>query len=333
LSATLPSRRGIPAQNETSHSAAAAHGLARRDRTPASRRARPDVARPSYRAWVTAAITVFLAVVNIAGARYYALPMSQRVRSPLHPLLRSSGIVGQTAGIVALTIFAFLWLYPLRKRWRWLAFTGSVGRWLDVHIAAALTLPLLLAIHAAWRFGGVIGLGFWAMMIVCASGIVGRYLYVRIPRSRSGAELSLEEVAGQRRALTQQIVEATGLELHEVQTLIAVGPAGGAPTTALRALRMMLVNDLTRWRFRREIARRWRALGARGGDLDEDALDTVAECAAREMALAQQVALLAATHRIFRWWHVAHRPIAVTALIAVAIHVAVVVAVGATWFW
>ena len=51
------------------------------------------------------------------------------------------------------------------------------------------------------------------------------------------------------------------------------------------------------------------------------------------MALAQQVALLAATHRIFRWWHVAHRPIAVTALIAVAIHVAVVVAVGATWFW
>ena len=95
----------------------------------------------------------------------------------------------------------------------------------------------------------------------------------------------------------------------------------------------MLVNDLTRWRFRREIARRWRALGARGGDLDEDALDTVAECAAREMALAQQVALLAATHRIFRWWHVAHRPIAVTALIAVAIHVAVVVAVGATWFW
>jgi hypothetical protein len=202
-----------------------------------------------------------------------------------------------------------------------------------VHIAAALMLPLLLAIHAAWRFGGVIGLGMWAMMIVCASGIVGRYLYVRIPRSRSGAELSLEEVAGQRRALTQQIVETTGLDLHEVQALIAVDRSRGAPTTALRALWLMLVNDLTRWRFRREIARRWRALGSRGGELDDEALDTVAACAARELALAQQVALLSATHRIFRWWHVAHRPIAVTALIAVVIHVAVVVAVGATWFW
>jgi hypothetical protein len=286
----------------------------------------------SYSAWVTASITLFLAAVNVAGARYYAMPMAARVRSPLHPLLRSSGTVGQTAGIVALSIFAFLWLYPLRKRFRWLAFTGSVGRWLDVHIAAALTLPLLLAIHAAWRFGGVIGLGMWAMMIVCASGIVGRYLYVRIPRSRSGAELSLEEVAGQRRALTQQIVETTGLDLHEVQTLIAVGRSRSAPT-ALQALWLMLVNDLTRWRFRREIARRWRALGARAGELDDAALDTVAACAARELALAQQVALLTATHRIFRWWHVAHRPIAVTALIAVVIHVAVVVAVGATWFW
>ena len=333
MSATIPSQRGSRAPNKALHPVATKADGAHADRAVATRRQKSDIARPSYRAWVTAAITVFLLVVNVAGARYYALPMSQRVRSPLHPLLRSSGIVGQTAGIVALAIFGFLWLYPLRKRWRWLAFTGSVGRWLDVHIAAALTLPLLLAIHAAWRFGGVIGLGVWAMMIVCASGIVGRYLYVRIPRSRSGAELSLEEVAGQRRALTQQIVDATGLDLHEVQTLIAVGPAGGAPTSALRALRLMLVNDLTRWRFRREIARRWRALGARGAELDEEALDTVAECAAREMALAQQVALLAATHRIFRWWHVAHRPIAVTALIAVAIHVAVVVAVGATWFW
>ena len=247
--------------------------------------------------------------------------------------MRSSGIVGQSAGVLAVLIFAFLWLYPLRKRSRWLAFTGSVARWLDVHIVAALSLPLLLAIHAAWRFGGVIGLGFWAMMIVCASGIVGRYLYVRIPRSRTGAELSLEEVAGQRRALVQHIVDVTGLDLHDVQVLTgAAGPAA-APPSAWRAIRAMVVNDLTRWRLRRGIGRRWRALASRGVTLDQKTLDDVAACAAREMALAQQVALLAVTHRIFRWWHVAHRPIALTALIAVVIHVAVVVALGVTWFW
>jgi hypothetical protein len=296
----------------------------------ASRAREPARSRSS---WITAVITVAVLAVNIAGARYYVLPIPERVRSPLHPVLRSSGIIGQSAGILAVIIFTFLWLYPLRKRSRWLAFTGSVARWLDVHIVAALSLPLLLAVHAAWRFGGVIGLGFWAMMIVCASGIVGRYLYVRIPRSRTGAELSLEEVAGQRRALVQHIVDVTGLDLHDVQVLTgAAGPAA-APPSAGRAIRAMVVNDLTRWRLRRDIGRRWRALAPRGVTLDHKTLDDVAACAAREMALAQQVALLATTHRIFRWWHVAHRPIALTALLAVIIHVAVVVALGVTWFW
>lgn len=302
--------------------------------TPAqsARGARSGADRATGARWITAAITLVLLAVNVAGARYYLLPIIERVRSPLHPLLKSSGLVGQTAGIIALAIFVFLWLYPLRKKWRRLAFTGSVGRWMEVHIIAALALPLLLTIHAAWRFAGVIGLGFWAMMVVCASGIVGRYLYVRIPRSRTGAELSLEEVAGQRRGLVQQIVETTGLSFHEVQALLPTDTARSAPGPT-RAIRMMLVNDLARWQTRREIRRRWRALAGRTRSLDRRTIDDVANLVAREMALAQQVALLNATHRIFRWWHVAHRPIALTALIAVIIHVAVVVAVGATWFW
>jgi len=44
------------------------------------------------------------------------------------------------------------------QKFRWLAFTGAIARWLDVHVLAALGLPLLVAIHAAWRFTGLIGL-------------------------------------------------------------------------------------------------------------------------------------------------------------------------------
>ena len=43
--------------------------------------------------------------------------------------------------------------------------------------------------------------------------------------------------------------------------------------------------------------------------------------------------MLDATHAVFRWWHVLHRPVAIAALLAVLIHVAVVVALGATWLW
>src|SRR4029077_950672 len=136
---------------------------------------------------------------------YYTLSVAQRMRSPLHPWLKPSGYVGQSAGLLALTLFLFLWLYPLRKKYRWLAFTGAISRWLNAHVLAALALPLLVAVHAAWRFGGVIGLGFWSMMVVWLSGIVGRYIYARIPRGRAGVELTREEIARRRAALLVQI--------------------------------------------------------------------------------------------------------------------------------
>src|ERR1019366_9915412 len=70
------------------------------------------------RLYVLAALSAPLVAINIAGARYYLAPVAERVRDPLHPWLRPSGYVGQSAGILALVIFIFLWLYPLRKKWK-----------------------------------------------------------------------------------------------------------------------------------------------------------------------------------------------------------------------
>ena len=106
-----------------------------------------------------------LIAANLAGLPYFLLSSAARVRSPLHPWFRPSGVVGQTAGVVAFTLFLFLWLYPLRKKFRRLAFTGSVTRWLEVHVIAGLSIPLLAALHAAWHFTGLIGLGYGAMMV------------------------------------------------------------------------------------------------------------------------------------------------------------------------
>jgi hypothetical protein len=309
---------------------------------PAGAPAAPAPAAPRPRAapagtrtlrWPIVVVTAALAGANAVALPYFVLPMAERVRSPLHAWFRPSGYVGQTAGLLALAIFVFLWLYPLRKRFRWLAFTGAVGRWLDVHIVAALSLPLLIGLHAGWRFGGLIGLGFDAMMVVVASGVVGRYLYARIPRSRSGIELTLEEVQGQRRALLREIAERTGQPLEVVERALVVdareAPSGGAG----RALVALLENDLARWRLAHDLRRRWRDLGPGRQPLDRAALRAVVRLARREMALAQQSRMLGATHRVFRYWHVAHRPIAITGLVAVLVHVAVVVALGATWLW
>ncbi|HEV2671995.1 MAG TPA: hypothetical protein VGU74_12955 [Gemmatimonadales bacterium] len=274
-----------------------------------------------------------LTAVCVVGARYYLEPMAARVRSPLHPWLKSSGYIGQSAGLLALALFLFLWLYPLRKKFRWLAFTGAIARWLDAHVLAALGLPLLVAVHAAWRFGGVIGLGFWSMMVVWLSGLVGRYLYARIPRSRAGAELTRDEIAARRTGLLELISHHTGLDRPAIEAALLPADAVARRTGVLGTLTRMIADDFARRAAERRLRRVVEARGSRGRGMDKVAVRLVLRLARQEVKLTQQVRMLDATQAVFRYWHVFHRPVAIAALLAVVVHVAVVVALGATWLW
>ena len=61
-------------------------------------------------------------------------------------------------------------------------------------------------------------------------------------------------------------------------------------------------------------------------------LSAVRRLMRREIALTQQARMLVATHRLFRYWHVAHKPMAISALVAVVLHVASAIILGVTWF-
>lgn len=296
----------------------------------------PVTARPSPLPATPRGLTfllLLLIAISALGTPYYLASTAERVRSPWHLWLRPSGYVGQTAGIIALLIFLFLWLYPFRKKYRWLAWTGSMSRWMDTHVLVALALPLIAAIHASWRFEGLIGLGYLSMLVVCASGIAGRYLYVRIPRGQSGLELSAEETAAQRDALILQIATQTGLTVDEIEATLRPDPSPTDGLGVFQSIGRMLRDDLVRRRAARKLRSLVESRNGTSRRLDRRALRTVLRLANREMALTQQARMLEVTHRLFRYWHVAHRPFAITALVAVLIHVGVVVALGATWFW
>jgi hypothetical protein len=272
----------------------------------------------------------FLVLVNLAGLPYYMLPTGERMRHVLHPWLKPTGYIGQSAGFLSLAFFLYLWLYPMRKKFRWLEFTGTLAGWLDIHVAAGLLIPLLAALHAAWHFTGLIGLGYGAMMIVCLSGIVGRYFYVRIPRSRSGLEMNIEDAEAQRRSLQRRIVAATGLGEETVEQLLSADPLPYRGLGPLRTILRMMLDDVKRWRGARRLRRRWRQAAGRGR-VDRAVFADILRLARRQMALGQQIRMLDATHRVFRYWHVAHRPFAITALVAVLLHVGTAIALGVTW--
>jgi len=285
---------------------------------------------PADRVALLALLATPLAV-TAWGIAYYAAPVAERVRSPLHALLRPSGPVGQSFGILGLALFLFMWLYPMRRSIKWLAWTGALGSWMRIHIVAGLSLPVLVAVHAGWRFDGLIGLGYGSMLLVSLSGIVGRYLYVRIPRSQNGIELSIDESVGRRRALVTEIAAALDrdpvLVTRALEATLEPAPARGL----LGALRRLALDDLHRWLAVRALRRMWSVPGRGGTRVDPGTISRVLKLARREIALGQQLRMLEGTQRLFRFWHVAHRPVAITALLAVIIHVAVAVAMGQTW--
>ena len=284
------------------------------------------------RGWIDAlAVGALLSVplaITVWGFSYYVLAPGGRLRHPLHALLRPSGPVGLALGVAGFLLFLFMWAYVLRKHARWLAWTGAVGSWLRVHIVVGLSLPVIVAVHAGWRFDGLIGLGYFAMLVVALSGIVGRWLYTRIPRRQSGVEMSIDEVAQERRSLLTRIAAATGLEPGAVERALAIDPQPYEGLDPMRAVLRMIRDDFQRTRLIGHLKAAWSRPRAGGPSLDRRALAETLRLARREIALQQEARLLAATRRLFGAWHVFHRPFAATAFLAVAIHVVVAIVVG-----
>ena len=147
------------------------------------------------RVFIAAAASIaLLAAIGIYGASYYVLPLDQRPYSDKHELLKPSGTIGLKLGILGTVLFFIIFLYALRKVIPWLGRWGTARHWMDFHVIAGLTAPIVIAYHASFKFQGIAGFAFWIMVAVALSGVVGRYLYAQIPRSLTAAELSLNEV-------------------------------------------------------------------------------------------------------------------------------------------
>lgn len=136
---------------------------------------------------------LLIAALTLYGFDYYRLPIEQRPFSPKHKILSPGGSIGLNLGILGTVLFCVIFLYAVRKVVPCLGRIGTAKHWMDFHVIAGVSAPIIIAFHASFKFNNIAGVTFWIMVAVALSGIGGRYLYSQIPRSLSAAELSYKE--------------------------------------------------------------------------------------------------------------------------------------------
>lgn len=129
------------------------------------------------------------------GLDYYLTPLTERPFHPDHLTHKPGGVRGHGWGVAgSLAMLAGVGLYMMRKRWRMLSKAGWLKHWLEFHIFLCTIGPMMVLFHTAFKFGGLVSISFWSMVAVFLSGIAGRFIYLRIPRTKDGRELTDREI-------------------------------------------------------------------------------------------------------------------------------------------
>jgi hypothetical protein len=288
------------------------------------------------RVGIAAAIAAsFIVWLTLYGYDYYRLDLTGRVESPLHPVLRPSGSLGLRLGMLGVALFGVLFLYPLRKRWRWLSTIGKTKHWLDFHAVVGITAPILITFHASFKFAGLAGLAYWIMIAVAVSGFIGRYLYTWIPRSLHATELTMGELDAQIGEVSRQLAQQEMFRAEELASLLEV-PSPDAvrrmpvPAVLWTILRLDLRRPLLVSRLRRRVLGAGERLRTFGGLLpsSHDHLESVIASVRRQARLRTKAAFLGRVRQMLHLWHVVHRPFSLSFLLLVFVHLGVVVTLG-----
>jgi len=268
---------------------------------------------------------------GLHGLDYYLTPLQERPFHPLHESLKPSGTQGHGYGVIgSLMILTGVTVYSARKRFRAFAQVGKIKYFLEFHIFLCLVGPIFVVYHTAFRIGGLVAVSFWSMVAVVASGVIGRYLYVQIPKGLQGNELSMADLVKLREDLGARLKKAGGASEDLLRMIDRIGtpPRNPAEMSLWESLKFFVLNDLTRRSRLRELAQSLRRAGQ-----PPAAIRAFISLATQRIILTRRMALLQKFREIFHYWHVIHQPFSTIMFIILFVHVGVAIAFGYRWLW
>jgi hypothetical protein len=276
----------------------------------------------SHRIYLATMNTIVLGVITYlgySGYSYYHSPLEERFYQADHAMLKPSGPFGHGYGIVGtLMIIIGVFGYQARKYMKSLGRIGILKHWLEFHIFLCTLGPILVLFHTSFKFGGLISISFWSMVAVVASGVAGRFIYLQIPRTIQGRELSLHEIHDMKSQITQQIEREIGNDL--LQQIIHTGE---------NEEKKGYINQVM---FDFKIKNRLKGQ-LKFAQIQGKKLRMIMKLIGQEMTMNRRIIGLQNMQKLFKYWHVIHLPFAIIMLVIMLIHVAVTVLLGYHWIF
>ena len=249
-------------------------------------------------------------------------------------------------------------LYSVRKRFGFLNRLGSMRHWLSAHMFLGIMGPILVTFHTTFKLHGLVATSFWCMVVTMVFGVLGRYIYVQIPRSISGAELGVKEIEGSVSELDTEI----GRKLKKINIANMLGELGVQDTSKImksidKVHAEFLIDEKEEDKDRRRISSILKSLSTvdvsdRGAltaffllvwtdiknyfkvlalgrvlkkryHLGRSERAEIVALLENKAALLRRKSMLVTTHKLLHHWHVLHVPLAIVMFIIMGLHIIV----------
>jgi hypothetical protein len=275
-------------------------------------------------------IIIIASVIGLTykGFNYYGITLEDRFFLPQHESLKPSGYLGHGYGIVgSAMIIVGLFSYMARKRVKRFARLGFLKHWLEFHIFMCILGPVFIVFHTTFKFGGIVAISFWSMVAVVLSGVIGRFIYIQIPRSVEGRELSLNELCVMKAELTDIISESSEIE-GDISGILQDAFAN-RPDSSRKNIFAKLFNG---YRYDRAIFKKLKR-DLKKKNLTRANYKKACKLLSNEISLNRKIDMLNSMRNLMEYWHVAHLPFALAMLVVMLIHVGVVLTLGYKWIF
>ncbi|NJC87477.1 MAG: hypothetical protein FIA97_13360 [Methylococcaceae bacterium] len=238
--------------------------------------------------------------------------------------------LGYYLGIVGSVMMLLLLLYPLRKKARFMKGWGEVKHWFKAHKVLGIVGPILVLFHANFRLHAVnSNVALFSMLLVVLSGLLGRYIYVKIHFSHYGQRMSLQELQRQFGISRAEMDEEATIsprvkdELHGFEQS-ELAPAKGVLGTCWR---LLILGRRAAWVQRKALRHLREDMNeqARRGELLPAMISLRLrhdrELIHEYLLAVKRVSEYGVYCRIFSWWHILHIPLFVMLVVTAIVHV------------